>query len=520
MRESIGGLYSGRPTAATMRLAPLLVLFLAEALHAQAVPDTTAPWRYYPLHVGDVWDSADDSILERVPYVRREVVKDTVADGRTYAVVRTRAFRRDLAPVGDGHLYERYDTTQANIELRDTAGNTFLRYPCRLDSPFGAECASSGGTGPGAYVDGAPRVAIRIDETTVETAVKGFGTLGDSCTLAAGIGELGCYGDASSLRPELVYARVAGVEYGAPLVLENVPDTTPPSSYYPLAVGTRQEYKTRSYQTGTEVILAYERREIVRDTLIGGTAYAIEERRRNDGTTAFSDAAERLVLRFDPATKRIVRWQDGTEQTFVCDLDASLGSRIDCDAEVTAPDGSAEETGAYGLLQYIRIGTQSVPGVPAKRFARLSDPPPEYFSQPAFWLAGFGESGWYSRPDCPGCITTLEYVRRVEPSGVVTEFGTRVPVASEAAPGASVFALAAAPNPTAGPLSLSLTLPEAQTVRLEAFDALGRRVWHLEAPLGAGPQRVAVDASAWAPGLYVVRATAGRASAATRVVRR
>ena len=504
-----------------MRLAPLLVLLLAEALHAQAVPDTTAPWRYYPLNVGDQWDEQNASALERVPLSRREVVGDTVADGHTYAVLRYRALRSDLSPAFDGHVYERYDTTRANVEVWNRDGSTYLRYPCRLDSSFGAECAPSGGSGIGAVAGGEPRATVQIGSSSLEAAVKSFGTLGTSCVLAAGIGELACYGDASSSDPRLEYVRVAGVEYGTPLVLDDIQDPTPPASYYPLAVGTRQEYKTRSYLTGAEAVVAYERREIVRDTLIDGVTYAVEERRRADGATSFSTVAERLVLRFDPATTRIVRWQDGTEQTFVCNLDAGLGSRIDCDAEARAPDGSPEETGAYGRqAQAVYIGMQTVAVVPAKRFARLGNVSPDSFIDPAYLLAGFGESGAYSWPECPGCIKTLEYVRRVDPSGAVTEFGTRVPVVSEAAPGASAFALTAAPNPSAGPLSLSLTLPEAQTVRLEAFDALGRRVWRLEAPLGAGPQSVSVDASAWAPGLYVVRATGPGASAAARVVRR
>ena len=55
---------------------------------------------------------------------------------------------------------------------------------------------------------------------------------------------------------------------------------------------------------------------------------------------------------------------------------------------------------------------------------------------------------------------------------------------------------------------------------LAAFDALGRRVWADELARGTGRQRVEINASAWAPGLYIVRAVAGDVSSIATVVRR
>ncbi len=95
------------------------------------------------------------------------------------------------------------------------------------------------------------------------------------------------------------------------------------------------------------------------------------------------------------------------------------------------------------------------------------------------------------------------------------------PVAGESgAPSANVLALIAAPNPTSGVLRLTLAVPETETVTVEAFDALGRRVWQQEATLAAATLVVVADASAWAPGVYVVRATVGQATATARIVRR
>ena len=105
---------------------------------------------------------------------------------------------------------------------------------------------------------------------------------------------------------------------------------------------------------------------------------------------------------------------------------------------------------------------------------------------------------------------TLAYAR----VGGVT-VGTAV-VSREAPPEAAALALAAHPSPTAGPLAVTLAGARGP-VLLEAFDALGRRVL---ARTVAPEARAEVDASGWAPGLYVLRATAGGAMATVRVVRR
>ncbi len=50
---------------------------------------------------------------------------------------------------------------------------------------------------------------------------------------------------------------------------------------------------------------------------------------------------------------------------------------------------------------------------------------------------------------------------------------------------------------------------------VEVFDVLGRRVWR-----GSVAGEMTVDARAWAPGVYVVRATADGATTVSRFVRR
>src|SRR5690606_15086059 len=68
------------------------------------------------------------------------------------------------------------------------------------------------------------------------------------------------------------------------------------------------------------------------------------------------------------------------------------------------------------------------------------------------------------------------------------------------------------PNPARGEAALSLEVAETQRVRVEVYDALGKRVALLhDGPLAAGgAHRLALDGSALAAGVYVVRAVGER----------
>ena len=102
-----------------------------------------------------------------------------------------------------------------------------------------------------------------------------------------------------------------------------------------------------------------------------------------------------------------------------------------------------------------------------------------------------------------------------------------VVVAGESPAGpAGAFAVGrTAPNPFSGATTLTLNLPEAATVTVEVFDAIGRRMLQVDAgelPAGRG-QAVRLDGSSLAAGLYVYRVRADGAardySATGRMVR-
>ena len=90
--------------------------------------------------------------------------------------------------------------------------------------------------------------------------------------------------------------------------------------------------------------------------------------------------------------------------------------------------------------------------------------------------------------------------------------------AIEGTPVAGAFELTAAPNPASGATSVSFVLPEAQDATVEVFDVLGRRVATLlDGPVAAGESTVTWNAAGNAPGVYVLRLTAGTQAAVQTV---
>ena len=94
------------------------------------------------------------------------------------------------------------------------------------------------------------------------------------------------------------------------------------------------------------------------------------------------------------------------------------------------------------------------------------------------------------------------------------------PVAVGGGPDAGPAALlAASPNPFRDRTLLRFRLDAPSDVRLDVFDALGRRVASLEGPYGAGEHPVPLAGDGLAPGVYVVRLAAAGVVRSQIVVR-
>ncbi|WP_412067116.1 hypothetical protein [Rubrivirga sp. IMCC43871] len=508
----------------------LLLVFAASAI---AQPDPTAPERYAPLAVGNEWHYERFGSLEGAGYLgfvyaRSRVVGATAIDGFDYLIL-LREQASEAVPVWgeSGRDTVRFDGHRAVVvSLRDGAE---VDLTCPLNADFGAvvSCAVGG-------------------EETTATAVglgvgrKGFAPPDPDAPVPVYRADIGFVGfdnepDDRGVPGEdlfdLTYARIvhsdgASKESGVPASFPvRDADPTDPTRYIPLFVGFEKE---RDVLYGGAGHFRY-RTAVVRDSAVAGRTYAIQTSRR--GQVVF-DPSERTLwepetrrlLRYDSTSTRLVEWTGDRERWASVPLGADVGTLV---AQSEAPPRELPDgrVGDFAVLRVeptaLAVGGVTLPVEAVKAFVPvpvrsladiLVDLTDRYGTE-----VGVMPQRFYS--GCP-CWDTVTFLRTRDADGALIELGTRFPVADEAKPTATALAVAIAPNPTAGPLALALDLPEAGAVTVEAFDALGRRVWRHEAALSAGRQRLGVDAGRWAPGLYVVRARAGEATATATVVRR
>lgn len=496
-----------------MRLVPLasptlrlLVLCLAAPLAAQT-PDPTPPERYYPLHVGNVWEYGPETGGAPGPYgFRRTVTHDTVAAGRTYAVVREQLLRRIA---GDWYSTEdrlvlRFDTASATVRTLRPEGERDL-FGCRLDlPPYIGACE---GAGPYTYY----RVSLFAGASVGSEYVSGALRVieGEAPTprldLLAGVGEVVRYGRWSSF-PEFVaeYARVDGVEYGDRIAglpadappLPSSGDPTPPEDYYPLAVGNRWEAViTGAGPPGWKP--THLRVSIPGDTLIDGERWF--DRRQQYWTHvggAWSPAYElNDVVRFDTASATLVRQvpSGAEEPVYPCRFDGPLTDTVPAKCPTFEFGWYTKRSGEQ------RFGVEIVALTINRGFGVTE------------LAAGIGFVFESYELDTEATVRFA----RVGGATYGTPLGIPEVVAGDAPPSAPALALRVAPNPSDGPVTLAV-VGAASPVAVEAFDALGRRVWR-----GSVAGETTVDVRGWAPGVYVLRATApGGATTVSRFVRR
>lgn len=183
---------------------------------ADPEPDTTAPWRYYPLAVGNVWEYEEDS--GRI--WREAVVGDTFALGRRYFVVLAQGYFEGGPPPQGGNRYPlRYDTTSATVRALGDVSN---EYPfishCPLDAPFGEVVCDLQpelvvGQPDGLLVFGGEEPGTGTD--TVRVAMKTFQTrTGFESRYAVDVGPV--FEGGEGFYRALTYYKVGEAEHGTP----------------------------------------------------------------------------------------------------------------------------------------------------------------------------------------------------------------------------------------------------------------------------------------------------------------
>lgn len=514
------------------RLAVALVLVACVGVGAQ--PDPTDPALYAPLGVGSEWRYVHDTVdaegyvLGRA-FERQRVAGTVDVDGVTWSVV-TREEALEVVPAWHEVSRDtvRFDAALA-VLLRLEEGEEIVE-SCPLDAAFGAMVTCViGGEETQATVTGS---ATTQKAFVVDPAVP-------YPVYRAGLGLFGIDADGEEAAldslPDLYAAEVVGpdgsvTEFGYPddFVPDVAPDPTDPARYYPLHIGFERE----NYIALGPSYLRRTRTEVRRDTVIGDVTYAIKWSANVPTEFVFSptdlpasidwgEGNERL-LRFDAATARVLRrTDDGTDVPETPPLDADSGTLVllgDEPAWDPLPDGREGDfvAAAYSNTEYpiagVTVSFEAVKSYTPVPISLIYDGPDQRWT----YLTGAGRLPPAYYFSCWHCVQWVTYLRTRDAAGNEVEYGTMLATAAETLPTAGALTLQAGPTPTTGALTLHLG-GAAGEVTLEAFDALGRRMWSREA---VGRSSVAVDASGWASGLYVVRARTAREQVATTVVRR
>ena len=225
-----------------MRWFALLLIFcVCVPLAAQdPIPDTLDFRLYYPLEVGNVWEYTVVYFGQSTFNSKREIVNDTLIEGREYFIERRSRSERGSPWEVNGDLLLRYDDTTTRLYRWNSEFDTDEIHTCPLGADFGTvvDCSDMGSeeTVYGGY---GGTVGFNVGSTTVE-ATKTFAGIADPPgfpEFAAGIGDYFLQIDIGFSRREIEYARISGVEYGVPIPVgteAEVPDHSELSiSVYP-----------------------------------------------------------------------------------------------------------------------------------------------------------------------------------------------------------------------------------------------------------------------------------------------
>lgn len=182
--------------------------------------DTTSPWRYYPLQIGNAWEWEDPGTNARW---RREVVSDTQALGQRYFKMRLDEFDSSDNPLPNSPRYEyvRYDSisTELRALLPDhNVEDIYLHDSCPLGAEFDTtiDCELFSDV----EVFGSYNTEVTIPNSpvpdTIVTSVKSYHWSFDiGPTYAAGIGRVQFFLK-GLLSEVLYYARIDDQEWGIP----------------------------------------------------------------------------------------------------------------------------------------------------------------------------------------------------------------------------------------------------------------------------------------------------------------
>ncbi len=212
------GLLAAPAAAQPLANAPLPGADFLRANGGDPVPDTTAPWRYFPLAVGNAWEYYSYFTGERR---RVDVYGTETHNGRDYFLWHESYYDADGNATGTwGPRLVRFDTTTATARYLTLVDTEQWMVPCPLDASFNSEIVCPlrdyevGGGYDGLLAFGGEFPGTGTD--TVRTAVKTYYSYHPGHTLdyryAADIGFVFAEGELGA--SGIYYSKVDGVEHG------------------------------------------------------------------------------------------------------------------------------------------------------------------------------------------------------------------------------------------------------------------------------------------------------------------
>lgn len=206
------------PRAEAAALPDVALFPAARGADSAVEPDTTRPWRYFPLHVGDAWEYL---VYHNSAVIRRVVTRDTIVDGRAYVLL-AQYFINGGPPVLSFRNPIRFDSLSALAKepYGDGSGQeataTYLT-PCPLNKAFGASVtchfgpANVSGGSDGRLVFGGAFPGTGTDTVTYKRFVGSFNT---EYRYAADFGFVYSFAGETGTQIGLYFARVNGVAHG------------------------------------------------------------------------------------------------------------------------------------------------------------------------------------------------------------------------------------------------------------------------------------------------------------------
>lgn len=285
-------------------------------------------------------------------------------------------------------------------------------------------------------------------------------------------------------------ATISGVQIGQSI--------GPRADFWPLQVGNRWEFAlVRDPQSTPDGAVAW-------TVVANGTGVALRLD-RIAGTSVVATVTCPVTITGPSAA---TSWR--TVFALGCTLpDPALFPSLDSAAGALAIDLYERQT--------VSVGTQTLDAdVASGGISRIG---PNWIREVSYRLArelgpvGYRVTNPDTAPYGTGWTATLGYARVGDQT-----YGTQIVAASEAPLAAPAFALAVAPNPTAGAAQVRFALDAPARVRLVVTDALGRSVRTVDAGVRvAGEHTLSVALDRVAAGVYAIRLEAGDRAALVRL---